>query len=147
MDWELTMTCGPLVQRARVQVVKAFFGHLVGLGIVRKNPCGLAEWPRGARRDSNFHPYIYSRHEVATLLAAARNLIHRSSKVAVTEFWMMHWTDEYLSDKPLGICLKDTSSVDLIKTLAVIEARSDFHASYAEELFDEVYRGEKLNGN
>ena len=71
--WESGMACTPLVRRARTQSVKAFFEHLVGLGIVRRNPCALSELPRRASA-STFHPYIYSQQEIAALLAASRSL-------------------------------------------------------------------------
>ena len=72
--WESAMTCGALARRARVQTVKVFFDHLVGLGIVRHNPCALIEWRRGTSKNRAFHPYIYEQQEIASLIAAARDL-------------------------------------------------------------------------
>ena len=73
-EWESNMTCTPAVRRARVQATNAFFNYLVGLGIVERNVCQLAVRSGSMRKASTFHPYIYSRQEIAALLAAAKSL-------------------------------------------------------------------------
>lgn len=71
-DWESGKTWAPPLRRAQLHMVKAFFNYLVGLGIIRSNPCTLTELPRSTA--PAVHPYIYSRQEITALLDAARKL-------------------------------------------------------------------------
>jgi site-specific recombinase XerD len=72
--WISTMSCGSIRRIQQVRMARRFFDHLVAQGTLPRNPTG-----RGVINDERmpqiqFRPFIFSKEQVADLLAAAKRL-------------------------------------------------------------------------
>jgi integrase len=72
--WVEQMSCHPAERLHKARVVRRFFEHLRGLGVVAGNPVPAHLTAEGRRIARPFHPFIFTTEQVAAILAAAERL-------------------------------------------------------------------------
>jgi site-specific recombinase XerD len=72
--WVAGMTCGAPRRRHKVRCARHFFDHLCSLSVVTDNPVLRALTNAGRLPSSSFRPFIFSKEQVAAILAEARRL-------------------------------------------------------------------------
>jgi integrase len=73
-QWLDARPCGLTTQRAYASLIGRFFGYLRQLGVVADNPATPVLFAMGRPRRPSFRPFIFTREQVAALLARARQL-------------------------------------------------------------------------
>jgi site-specific recombinase XerD len=94
-QWQGTLTCCAYLRVHRVRFVRRFFEYLLSLAVVMHNPVPrLLTSPRRMPH-SAFKPYIFTREQLATILAAARQLpdnhvCRHRAQICVTMLTLLH---------------------------------------------------------
>jgi site-specific recombinase XerD len=70
--WLAAMTCGPVTLAHKTRLLHRFFEHLVGRGVMARNPARCTHLRRPPA--PSFQPYIFRKMEIAAILEAATKL-------------------------------------------------------------------------
>jgi site-specific recombinase XerD len=71
--WMAPMTCIPAVRQRKVQSIRQFFDHLLGLRLVKHNPVSTTLLGTG-KYATACKPFIFTKDQISAILAAARRL-------------------------------------------------------------------------
>lgn len=73
-SWVKAMTCGTRRRLHKARCARRFFDHLRSLSLVTDNPVPSILTERGRLPASSFRPFIFTKDQVAAILAAARHV-------------------------------------------------------------------------